>query len=221
MNLYVFSNIFICVCALIGFFYGVRLFFRPKKAVYAQMITLAVGCTALGRLYQTIRIFTIGDYSSRFHLGVLGVIGSLMFLFSANYGVMDGILDDGRKENRKYRIIPLAAPVLFAALYLVFFQFSDQSLEIKIMAFSVSCFLLGSSYYNLKHFIFPDVEYGIIRCMKTYNLLALVFEFLCMAEILFQTRELTVLTVIVNILMGLVLPMIVISVERGYKKWLT
>ena len=221
MTSYSLANIITCVGAFAGFFYGAFLFFRPRKAVYAQMITLAVGCMALGRLYQVIRIATTSDYSSRFHLGVLGIFGTLMFLFSANYGAIDGLLDDKSKEYRRFRIIPLLAPILVLFLYLVFFLFADQMRPVRLMAFLVCCFIACTSYYNLKHLIFPDVENGVIRCLRAYNLLALVFEFLCLAEIVAQSRDHAVITLIIGVLMATVLPMIVISVERGYKKWLT
>ena len=219
MNLYLLANIITCAGALAGFIYGAILFFRPKKAVYAQMITFAVGCMAFGRLYQVIRLITVGDITSRFHLGMLGVIGSLMFFFSANFGLMDSILDDGSKEYRKYRLIPISVSALTLIIYLVFFLFTKQPLLVKITAFFISLFVTCASYYNLKHLIFPDVEFGVIRCQKTYNFLALVFELLCLLEMIAQSRDKAFMTLIIGILMGLILPAIVVSVDRGIKKW--
>lgn len=84
MNFVLTANIITCVCSFVGFIYGMVKFFKPRKAVYAQMITLAVGTMTLGRLYQVVRLLAIGDIFERFQLGVFGVIGSLLFLFSAN-----------------------------------------------------------------------------------------------------------------------------------------
>ena len=182
------------------------------------MICFAAGCMTFGRLYQVIRFLTSGDIFSRFHLGLLGVLGSLMFFFSANFGVMDTITDDGAAENRRYRIIPAAAPALTAVLYLAFFPLAELPLVVKAAAFVISLLVAGASYYNLKHFIFPD-EYGIIRCLRPYNLLALCFEFLCLAEIVAMSRDNAAATLLIGVLMGAVLPAIVISVDRGIKKW--
>jgi hypothetical protein len=55
LTLYMLSNIFVCVCAFAGFICGMIRFFKPHKAIYAQMITLAIACIGFGRLYQTIR----------------------------------------------------------------------------------------------------------------------------------------------------------------------
>ena len=74
------------------------------------MITLAVGCTAFGKLYQVIRLLTVGEIYREFQPGLLGMIESLMFLFSANFGMMDHLADDGSKQFRKYRMIPSVLP---------------------------------------------------------------------------------------------------------------
>ena len=72
LKLFLIANIITCVCALVGFIYGIVKFFKPKKAVYAQMITLSVGCMAFGRLYQVVRLLTEGDITDSFQLGILG-----------------------------------------------------------------------------------------------------------------------------------------------------
>ena len=72
----------------------------------------------------------------------------------------------------------------------------------KIVSGIISVVVIGASYFNLKHFIFPDVEYGVIRCLKAYNVLAMAFELLCLAEMLTMSRDLQVLTFVIGILMG-------------------
>ena len=221
MNLLLVSNIITCLCAFIGFIYGIAKFFQPRKAVYAQMITLAVGCMAFGRLYQVVRLLTIGDILDHFQLGVFGVIGSLIFLFSANFGVMDSLADDGTKKYSKYRIIPLIAPIISAIIYLVFFAFKDYLPLVKIVSGIITIIVMGASYFNLKHLIFPDVDFGVIKCLKAYNILALIFEFLCIIEMIAFSRRSEVLAFIVGIPIGIVLLLIVPTVERGINKWLT
>ena len=219
LNVYLIANIITCVCAFFGFVYGIVKFFKPKKAVYAQMITLAAGCMAFGRLYQVVRLLTGGDIINVFQLGFLGIVGSLMFFFSANYGLMDSLADDGSKQFRKYRLIPIAAPLLVAALYLVFILFADASTMIKIVGAVIALFAIQSSYYHLKHLIFPDVDYGIIKCLKLYNLLTLIYSFVCVAEIIAISRDSEIATLITGVILGALLIAVVPSVERGIKKW--
>ena len=210
-----------CICALIGFVYGIIRFFKPKKAVYAQMITLATGCMAFGRLYQAVRLATGGNILNEFQLGIFGVIGSLMFLFAANFGTMDSLADDKSKALRKYRIIPLAGPAAILALYLIFILFADVSVFNRITGAIITLFAVQASYYNLKHLIFPDVDFGIINCLKLYNLLALIYSFLCVAETIALSRESEIAVFITGVLMGVVLAALVPAVQRGMNQWKT
>ena len=209
------------MCAFIGFVFGSIKYFRPKKAVYAQMITLAVGTMAFGRLYQVVRLITIGDITERFQLGVLGVIGCLLFFFSANYGVMDSVADDGSKRFVKYRAIAALAPAVALALYVIFFLIADYSPLVKIMSGVITIMVMGASYFNLKHLVFPDIDFGVINCLKVYNFLALLFEMLCIAEMIAISRGSEIAILIVGIIIGAVLLAIVPMVERGIKKWTT
>ncbi len=219
MNTYFIANCITCLGAFFGFTYGVIKFFKPKKAIYAQMITLAVGSMMLGRLYQVVRLLTGGKILDEFQLGVLGIIGSLLFFFSANFGVMDSLADDGSKQFVKYRIIPLIAPMTAAALYFIFIFAADISLFAKIMGALITIFVMPASYYNLKHLIFPDVDFGIIKCLKLYNLLALIYSLTCVSEVIAVSRNSETATLIIGIIMGVLLAAIVPTVERGMKNW--
>ncbi len=66
MSLILIANIITCMSGLVGFIYGLFKFFKPRKALYAQMITLSVGCMAFGRLYQVVRLLTGGDIYDEF-----------------------------------------------------------------------------------------------------------------------------------------------------------
>ena len=219
MTLILITNIIICVCAFAGFIYGIVKFFKPRKAVYAQMITLAVGCVAFGRLYQVVRLLTGGDMFNGFQLGVFGVIGSLLFLFSANFGAMDSLADDRSREFIKYRLISLAAPVAALVLYIIFVWFTDLPRSVKIASALVTVFVMQASYFHLKHLIFPDVDLGIIKCLRRYNLLALIYTFLCMAEMVVIGLGNETGILIVGVLIGSVMIGVIISAERGIKKW--
>lgn len=215
------ANIIACVCAFAGFIYGSVKFFKPKKAVYPQMITLALGCLAFGKLYQVVRLFTGGDIFGEFQLGVFGVIGSLTFLFSANFGAMDTIADDKSKKFRKYRLISLAAPVFAAGLYAALVFNINLPIFAKVVSAIITLLVMAASYFHLKHLIFPDVDYGVIKCLKPYNLLALVYGFLCMTEMFAVGAGNEIFILIVDSLMGIVSVGIIISTERGIKKWTT
>ena len=221
MNLFLIANIITCMGALAGFVYGLVRFFRPRAAIYPQMITLASGVVVFGRLYQIIRLITVSDTQDRFHLGFLAVIGSLLFLFAANFGQMDSLVDDGSAALKKYRIVSLAAPLAVTAVYLALFPFSGQSTQHKVATGVVFAAIGAASYFNLKHLIIPDVEFGVIRCLRKYNLMALIYEVLCVFDMIAQSRDLAAAGLAVGILTGAALPLIIISLDRGVKKWST
>ena len=104
------------VSAGIGFVYGPYRFFRDESALYVRMIIFSVGCAMFWRLFETLQYLVNGEIGSGFHVGMLGIIGSFMFLFSANYGQMGSVVDDRSAKFRKTRIISLAAPVALLVL---------------------------------------------------------------------------------------------------------
>lgn len=219
--MYLAANIIVCVCALAGFIYGGIQFFRPKKALYAQMITLSLGCITFGRLFYIFRLLTGGTITETFQLGFLGLIGSLMFFFSSNYGTVDSLADDGAKQFKKYRLIALAAPVAAVVLYIGLFLPADVSTLWKILGAVLTLFVMAASYFNLKHLIFPDVDFGVVKCLRLYNLLALIYSVSIFIESWAMSRNNEVLTLICCCVTGLVTAAMIPSVVRGVKKWRT
>ena len=88
LSMYLYLSLALTVCAGIGFAYGLFRFFRDESALYVRMIVFAIGCAMLGRLFETLLILVNGGLANGFHVGMLGIIGSFMFLFSANFGQM-------------------------------------------------------------------------------------------------------------------------------------
>jgi len=219
--MYLAANIIVCVCALAGFIYGGIQFFHPRKALYAQMITLSLGCIAFGRLFNIVRLMTGGTITDNFQLGFLGLIGSLMFFFSANYGTVDSLLDDSAKEFKKYRLIALAAPAAAVLIYLGLFLTAEVSPLWRILGAVLTLFVMAASYFNLKHLIFPDVDFGVVKCLRPYNLLALIYSVSIFVECCAMSRNNEVLTLICCCVTGLVTAAMIPSVVRGFKKWKT
>ena len=98
------------VCAFIGFNYGLARFFKVRKALYTRMIVFGIGSAMMGRLFETLMLFAFGEIPTGFHIGVLGVMSSFLFFFTATFGQMDSLVDDGSPRFRKYRMIGLLAP---------------------------------------------------------------------------------------------------------------
>ena len=213
-----YANLAMFVCTAISFTYGAIRFFKKGKALYLQMIVGGLGCMMLSRAFQFVTLLTLGSLPSGFHIGTLGVVGGFLFFLSANYGQMDRLLDDGAPENKKYRVIPIIAPVVLGGIYASLFFIpasSNQRLIYGVMA----AVIMFASYFNLKHFIFPDVEFGIIRSIRGYNLIALILAVLSVGEIVMLSLNVQLPLMMVYVAICVVSVAIVPILERGVKKW--
>jgi hypothetical protein len=90
---------------------------------------------------------------------------------------MDRIVDDGSKQIRPSRYIALIAPVLAGLLFLPNAFMEDLPNQTKISVFLVWVPAMVSAYYNLKHAIIPDCDFGFIKAIKPYNYCAVALGF--------------------------------------------
>ena len=212
------ANIGVFLCSLIGTIYGVKFFFRPKKALYLQMITCGIICIMYARMFQTIFLLSHGGLNDGFQVGLLGTMGSFMFFLSANYGQMDGLVDDGTSKFRMTRIKALLAPVIVLVMYVFYFLHVD-GLRVQIPVGLVVIVMIPCVYYNFKHIIIYDVELGIIRQLRGYNILALEYAFVTMLEFWGLYSENIPLYMISAIGNGMVALVMLPVLKREAEKW--
>ena len=166
---------------LFSLIYGLRHFFKKGKPLFLQTITLAMGCHLLGSIYHLCQSLTSDVLIEGFTPAYLGRIGFFLFLITASYGQMDRIVDDGTAKIRPSRYIALIAPVVALLMFLPNAFIEDLPIATKISVFLVWLPALFSVYYNLKHAIIPDCDFGFIKAIKPYNFFAvgLAFAELC------------------------------------------
>lgn len=213
-----FSNLAMFICMAVSFTYGVIRFFKKGKALYLQMIVGGLGCMMLGRAFQFVSLLTRGMLPEGFHIGTLGIVGGFVFFLSANYGQMDKLLDDGAKENGKYRLLGLLAPLVIAGIYAFVFLFRIEAESVAVYGI-MTAIIMFASYFNLKHFIFPDVEFGIIRSIRGYNLIALLLAVLSVGEMILLLWNKLIPLLILYVAICAVSVAIVPILEKGVKKW--
>ena len=220
MDFLLVANIIVCVGAFFGFIYGGILFFRPKKALYAQMITLAMGVIGFGRLFLIFRIVTGGEITDTFQLGFIGMFASFLFFFSANYGAVDSLIDDSIERSLWSKLVTFLAPIIAIVLYLIFFIFQEASLMWRIFGAMLTLNIALSTYFNLKHLVSPDVDKGVITCLRPYNLLALIYAASVLVECIGLCHGNDVLVFVAGIISAISIILIIPLIERGVKKWL-
>jgi hypothetical protein len=208
------------LCAtLFSFIYGINKFFKRGKPLFLQSITMAMGCHALGSIYHLCQTLTTNTVLEGFTPAYLGRIGFFLFLITASYGQMDRIVDDGSKKIRPSRMIAFIAPICAALLYLPNGLMEDLPLATKISVLLVWIPATVSVYYNLKHSIIPDFDFGFIKAIKPYNILATCLGF---AELLCLTAwdYLYSVPLVISSLVfaGLCLSMM-LAAKKGAEKW--
>ncbi len=211
-------NLLMFICSLFGTVYGLSKFFKKKKAVYLKLVTCGVMSLMFSRLYQVIYLLTQGALNTGFHIGILGIIGSFMFFFSANFGQMDSLVDDKTKTFRKTRMLSFAAPLFILLIYLFFFL-NVQNTELKIVYGVVTLFIMQSAYYCFKHVIIYDVEFGIVKCLRKYNILALVYAVSSLLEPIGLHLGITPLYIVSCVITALVAAALLPVLKGGAQKW--
>ena len=207
------------VCSGVGFLSGIR-YLNTRKALFASMIVQGVICIALGRLFQCALLWTGGSLTGHFQLGSLGTMGAFAFFFSANFGQIDSLVDDGSKTFRKYRIIALVVQ-LYVVVMAAIIVMSPASLAYKISC-GIVCWIIGAAcYFHIKHLLIPDVDYGVVRCLRRYNALAIALSVLSMLEMIALAWKADILLYVSGVGLCAVTLALVPVMDRGVKKWTT
>ena len=178
-----------------------------------------MGCHSLGSIYHLCQTLTTETVLEGFTPAYLGRIGFFLFLVTASYGEMDKIVDDGSKAVKPSRFIALIAPVCAILLYLPNGMMEDLPLRTKIAVLLVWIPAIFSVYFNLKHSIIPDCDFGFIKAIKPYNVLATCLGF---AELLCLTAWdylYSAPLVISTAVFAVFCVAMMLAAKRGAEKW--
>ena len=178
-----------------------------------------MGSHALGSIYHVCQTLTTETVLEGFTPAYLGRIGFFLFFIAASYGQMDRIVDDGSKKIRSTRYIALIAPLSAILLYLPNGLMEDLPTKTKIAALLVWLPAIFSVYYNLKHAIIPDLDFGFIKAIKPYNVLAVCLgfsELLCLTawNYLYNTQ-----LVITTVIFAVLCVALMIVAKKGAERW--
>lgn len=222
MDLYLLANIIVWGSSLLVFIIGCLMFMRPEKPLFAKMITLAIGCACYGRFYEIVRtMMTDQKYINDFHLGLLGVIGSIVFFFTANRGVIDKVVGGDAKENMRCRLLSHIAPAIVAAPFaFAVYRFHIRPVNIVFGGLLTVAMVL-SSYYSFKHLIMPDSGDGTLDSMRMYNVVVLIYTLLCILEMFALISRNLKANLFVCIAISIVILLFIPIAVRGNKKWRT
>ena len=99
--------------------------------------------------------------------------------------------------------------------------FGPQTAAEKAVGAVVAFVIAAACYYHVKHLFIPDVDYGVVKCLRRFNALALLYGILCMLEMTALAYQSTMLLIAAGGLMTLVIAVIVPVMDKGVRAWRT
>lgn len=208
------------ICSGFGLFFGVAQFMRKKRPpMYFMFILFAIMSAFLSRIYYFVTVALYGSIPEYFNLGFIGYAAMFLYMFFANFGQIDYLVDDRHTLKARYRIIPVIVPALelFFALFALMFGTVNISVRIPFVVISVIAGFAG--YLNIKHFIIPDVDFGIVKSIRGYNLIAFLIGVFSLAEIGFSLFEVNSIIFYIQIVLGILYAAVIPVLNSEVKKW--
>ena len=207
------------LATLFSLIYGLKHFFKKGKPLFLQTITMAMVSHALGSIYHLCQTLTSDTLIEGFTPAYLGRIGFFLFFVTASYGQMDRIVDDGSAKMKPSRYIALIAPICATLLYIPNCIIEGVPIQTKVVYAFVWVPAVIAVYFNLKHVIIPDMDFGFIKAIKLYNIFALL---LCFSELLCLTAwdyYYPIQMAITSILFGVFCVCTMIAAKKGVVRW--
>lgn len=199
------------------FLYLLFRFYR-NSVLYLKIFVAAIGCLFLGELYKFVYMISFERLPNMFNLEYLGMFGCFLFFTTANFGVMNHIIDDGDKQNRNKRLISLLPPCIIGVLFLLSVYY-ESNVDIKFMNFMLMIPVAVASYYSSKQILFSDMGLLFLKLIKPCNIMVLVMALLNGFYLLLRAMGNDMNNMIVNY--GLLCSCVVLSflLERSRRLW--
>ena len=207
------------LATMFSFIYGLNHFFKRGKPLFLQSITMAMGCHSLGTIYHLCLMLTNNTVFKGFTPAYLGRIGFFLFFIAASYGQMDRIVDDGTSVFRPSRYLAFIAPVCAALLYIPNASISDLPISTKVSVLLVWLPAMVSVYFNLKHAIIPDLDFGFVKSIKSYNVFAVGLGFAELMCLTAWNHLHDISLVITSMIFSVFCVATIMAAKKGAEKW--
>lgn len=204
---------------IFSLFYGLKHFFKKGKPIFLQSLTMAMASHALGSIYHLCQMMTSTTLVEGFTPAYLGRIGFFLFIITASYGHLDKIVDDGSPKMRPAKTIALTASVVAILLYIPNALLDDVSFSTKIAYALVWVPAIIGVYFNLKHAVIPDMDFGFVKAIKPYNIFVLCLSF---SELLCLTAwnyYYEIWMAVTAVLSGVLCVCTMVAAKKGVGKW--
>lgn len=203
--------------AAAAFIYGAINLFKKGKPLYFQILICAVGCYAIEELFSII-VIICGKFEEPINIGTLGIFGLCLFLLSANYGQLDKIVDDGK--DKKARLLALIAPLFIIALQIyLFVLLKDGSVFSMIVLTIINIPSIPASYFNLKHLLLKNDDFGFLKATRWCNIMALTYYVFSLAFIIVFSFGNNFATALASVITVFPILGLAIAAKKGADLW--
>ncbi len=207
-----------------AFALGVHFFFaQHTSALYFKFIACAVGCYALAELFWFTFDVLNGRPMEGFAITEVAYFGCYLFLLTANKGQFDSLIDDKNPEYKKYRYIAFIVPIFFITMMVASVLSGSRINTWPLTIISNACYIpmIIASYYNFKHLIWPNKDYGFIKALRPTNLCLLIAYYADMCCLLFTIVSKTLASQICSLIIAIAMLLAIIFARKGRLVWLT
>ena len=203
--------------AAFAFGFGAAKLFKKRKPMYLKLLVCAAGCFALQQLSYIVNLWC--SVTAPVSIGMFGIFGCSFFLFSANYGTLDKVVDDG-KDSKKARAGAVIAPVIMAVLAVAaFLAWKDKDTFCAVMWLVMLVPALPASYFNLKHILLPTDPFEFLRATKACNIAALAFYIVTAAYVICSASMSSTVSGALSVAMSVSVLALSLCAIKGAEKW--
>lgn len=218
-NISLIANIALVLSFGAGFAFGLQKCLTTRKVLYFQMITAAIGCGAVTRLYNVVSLLCNGGYERGFNVGLIGPISCFSLLFCAEFGALDSLVDKTNKKNKQAGYIALIAPAVLAAVSTLIIKSDDIDIIYRIFISFTLAMICFAAYYDFKHLILTKTDNEMFQPLRKYYILALLLETLYVLELVFISYGNRILFAVTAALVLAVSLAILPVLDKGVAKW--
>ena len=207
-----------------AFALGIHFFFtKNNSALYFKFIVCGVGCYTLAELFYFSFEMLNNTVIDGFSVTEVAYFGCYLFMLTANKGQFDSFIDDKSPKYRKYRYIAFFAPIYFTTMIVVSIVFGVKINSWPLTIIANACYIpmIIASYYNMKHLIWPNMDYGFIKSLRPTNLCLLFAYYADACCMLFDIQGNILATKICAIIIATFMLLAVIFARKGRLAWLT
>ena len=192
---------------------------KDKSNLFLELQTGAIMCFTAGQIYWVLHLLIIGYDDRTFSISDLSWIGFYLFLFSAVFGFLNHSVKEDNKKYLKYRIAAMAAPAVFAAFGIAqLFCVMHNGIRDIFYVTVYSAIMVPLSYYAMKLLILPAGNNQIVKAMRLYNALVLIFMGVDTVWTFSDLLDLQILFLICEFLLSILLLLIPPAAYRGCRK---